>query len=204
MTSYRIKEIANLIEHNSVPLDVGTDHAKLLIYLVQTNKIEKCFGSDISKHAINNAQININKLKLNKQIKLIVSDGINELDFYYDTLIISGLGYHTMKSIINNNNLPETVILQPNSKQYELRKFMNTLNYKIDKEIAVLDNNKYYNIIKYKKGHEKLKNKFLLFGKSSNKDYYNHLILKYEKLMPKVNFKRKLIYKYYIYILRKL
>ncbi len=62
-----------------------------------------------------------------------------------------------------------------------------TPKYTITKEIIVFENQKYYDIIKYKKGREKLTEEELYFGKSHDKKYLNYLKEKYQMLYKKSN-----------------
>ena len=62
---------------------------------------------------------------------------------------------------------------------------MNDLGYKIDQEVVVFENKKYYSIIKYVKGKEALTKEELLFGKSKNKEYFTYLSQKYLDLYNK-------------------
>lgn len=174
MFSKRIKAIGSLVNKNSIVVDVGTDHAYLPIYLIKNQIAKKAYACDISKGALSQAEKNISKENL--PIKTILSDGIEKINFKYDTLVITGMGFYTIKNIVENRNLPDTIILQSNSDHFILRKYMMGLGYKIEKEITLQDKKIFYVIIKYIKGEEKLSKKELLFGKSENLDYFNYLL----------------------------
>ncbi len=184
--SKRIKEIASLVDKGATILDVGTDHGYLPIYLVKNKLVKKAYASDISKNALSYAEKNIKEENLN--IKTYVSDGIKDIKVKYDTLIITGMGFHTIEGILENKNLPDTLILQSNSEHYNLRKYMNKIGYKIEKEITLKDKKIYYVIIKYKKEFEKLNYIDLLFGKSNNKDYFISLYNKNKEIIKSVPF----------------
>lgn len=192
--SKRLFTIINLVDKNSIVLDVGTDHGHIPIFLVQNNISNKAYGSDISENAVINLQQKIKKLDLENNITIFHNDGIKSINVKYDTLILAGMGYHTIKHIISDELLPKNIIIQSNSKLKEVRKLLNSLNYKIVTEKVIYENKKYYSIIKYEKGKENLSYFHLNFGKSNNKDYYKHLIKHYNNLMKKVPFKIKLKY----------
>ncbi len=183
--SKRLSSIIDLIESDDVVLDVGTDHGIIPIYLVQHRNHPKVYASDISKKAISSLRTKVEKLGLKNKIILFNEDGLNNIKNFYNLIVISGLGFHTIKNIITNNILPKNLIIQTNSKEYELRKLLNQLSYKIERELIVLEKNKLYIIIKYKKGFERLSYFHLKFGKSNNKEYF------YKKLQEEKLFLRK-------------
>ena len=185
MVTKRLKAIADLVPHNVSIIDIGTDHAYLPIYLYQKNITKNIAASDISPKVLASSLENLKKYNLDTKIPLILSDGFASITKKYDVAIIAGMGTHTIKSILNSPNIPDTLIIQSNNDHYELRSFLNTLDYKIIKEIVIEDKNHYYDIIMYQKGKETLTKSELLFGKSNNLEYYNYLLDKYQSIYNK-------------------
>lgn len=200
--SKRIKAIASLVDKEATVLDVGTDHGYLPVHLVNEKIVKKAYASDVSENALNCAKENIKNSGLN--IKTILSDGLKEIDCKFDTLVITGMGFNTIKSCLESGVLPNCIILQSNSDHYLLRKYMMKRGYFIKKEITLLDKNIYYVIIKYVKGKEILSKKYLLFGKSGNFDYYKYLLEKNFVLLQSVPFKNKIKFLRYEYYLKRL
>ena len=62
---------------------------------------------------------------------------------------------------------------------------MQKINYKIKKEIVIIEKNIYYNIIKYEKGKDNLNKYDLLVGLSNDEDYKKYLLSKYKELYEK-------------------
>ena len=191
MLSERLSTIAKLVKPNSIVLDVGTDHAYLPIFLIESKICKKVVASDISQNALDGAKRNIEKFKT-QDIKLVLSDGLKQIKDEYDTLIISGMGTKNIISILEGNCLPENIILSSNNNLYELRKFMNKIGYAICDEIACYDKGKWYDIISYEKKGEKLSELKLLYGKSNDKKYYQFLYQKEKRVFKKLNLKNKL------------
>jgi len=192
MLSKRLLTVASLVKKGSIVLDVGTDHGYLPIYLRKENICPKVIASDISENALESAKNNVQKYEV-KNIKLVVSDGLEKISDHYDTLTISGMGTKTIIHILKDftKNLPDHIILSSNNNLYELRCFMNKLGYKIEKEVVSYDKGKYYDIISYVKGKEHLSCLKLLYGKSKDKKYYAHLYAKEKEIYQKLNFKNK-------------
>ena len=168
--SKRLEAISSLVPVNSNIIDVGCDHALLDIYLYQNKISNKIIASDINTNALNNAKENIKRYKLTNQIETRIGNGLDILDEKdnIDTVIISGMGAHTIIGILKNNyhklKKIDTIIIQSNTKLSFLRSEMSKLNYKIDNELIVIDNKKIYIIIKFIKGKQKYTKKELYFG----------------------------------------
>ena len=99
--SKRLQLIASLVSENSTIIDVGTDHAHLPIYLCENLKNIKVIASDINEKPLKIAKENIRLYNMEDRVKTVLKDGINELDEYIDTVIISGMGGILISDIIN-------------------------------------------------------------------------------------------------------
>lgn len=203
----RLASIANMIDENSNIVDIGCDHGLLDIYLMQNKKNINIIASDINKKALNNAITNIKRAGLTNKIKTIVSDGLESIDTTnLDTIIISGMGAHTMVGILYNNisklkNI-NTIILQSNNDIDFLRKKITTIGYHIEDEKLVKEKKYIYTIIKFKKGYKHYNKKELYFGpillKENSKLFKDKVKLEINKLeiilslIPKGHF----LYKY--------
>lgn len=173
----RIETIYSLIDKNDKVVDVGCDQSKLGIMLAKTNI--KSIASDISINVIKRAKEDINKLGLSEYIDLRVSNGLSNIkNDEADTLVLSGMGTHTILEILNNTNLRFKKIITISNNYHDiLRTKMNDLNYKIDKEIIIKENNKYYNLIEFIEGNNNLTRKEILLGKNhKNTSLYNEYL----------------------------
>ena len=146
----------------------------------------KSIASDISINVINRAKEDINKLGLSEYIDLRVSNGLSNIkNGEADTLVLSGMGTHTILEILNNTNLRFKKIITISNNYHDiLRTKMNDLNYKIDKEIIIKENNKYYNLIEFIEGNNNLTRKEILLGKNHKdtslyNEYLDYLRNKY-------------------------
>ena len=168
--SNRLEAISCLVPNNSKVIDIGCDHGLLDIFLYQQNISHKIIASDINNNALNNAKENIRRNKLEKIIDTRLGNGLDTLEEEdeIDTIIISGMGAHTVVGILKNNlnklKKINTIIIQSNTKLEFLRKEVTKLNYLIDDELLIEDNKKIYTIIKFIKGKRKYNKKELYFG----------------------------------------
>lgn len=190
----RIETIASLVDNDALVVDIGTDHAYLPIYLYENDITKNIVASDISSNALLFAKNNLEKYNLSGKIKLVVSDGFKNLDECFDIAIISGVGTETIKKILDNEVLPNKLILSSHKNVSDLREYMFKIGYKIEKEIIVYENNIYYNIIKYVKGKDILSKYDLLVGLSNDINYKKHLLNKYKEIYEKSHDKKYLEY----------
>lgn len=190
----RIETIASLVDNDALVVDIGTDHAYLPIYLYENDITKNIVASDISSNALLFAKNNLEKHNLSGKIKLVVSDGFKNLDECFDIAIISGVGTETIKKILDNEVLPNKLILSSHKNVSDLREYMFKIGYKIEKEIIVYENNIYYNIIKYVKGKDNLSKYDLLVGLSNDINYRKHLLNKYKEIYEKSHDKKYLEY----------
>ena len=182
----RLNEIVSLIDEGTNVIDIGCDHALLDIYLT-LNKKNKCIAADINKNALESAIKNIKKYNLEKEIKTLISDGLKNIDIpSNNTIVICGMGTNTILNIIKNSDIKkiDNLIIQSNNDLYRLRKEVTKLGFYINKERNIEDKNKYYTIIKFKKGYKKYSFFEYKYGINlENKIYIKYLINKNEKII---------------------
>lgn len=194
--SKRLQTIADLVDKCNVFSDIGCDHALLDIYLIQNKKIKKAIACDITKGAINQANININKYGV-KNIETRLGDGLTVIDKNdkINTIVFSGLGGSKITDILKKEESKitfDTIIVQANNGIYLVRKYLTSIGYYIYNEKIVKDNNIIYVVIKFKKGNKKYSKKELLYGTSYIKDndlykeYINNIINKNKYIINKI------------------
>ena len=96
-----IVEIANnFIKKNEVKniLDLGTGSGCILLSVLKENKMINGLGIDLSKEAINIAQKNSKKLRLDKQSNFLISNWMEAINFKYD-IVVSNPPYIASKEI---------------------------------------------------------------------------------------------------------
>ncbi len=190
MISRRLKAIANYIEKTDKVIDVGCDHALLDIYLVQNKHLNKIIISDLSSNALNQGIENIKKYKLENKIEPRLGNGLETLEpnDNVDTVIISGMGTHTILDILKNKNLAniKKLVIQSNNDYPLLRKKVTEYGFKITKEEAIIDKNKFYIIIVFEKGYKTISDNEINYGTKDmiNKEtYYKYLLEKKKRII---------------------
>ena len=164
----RLKKIGDLVEADSVCLDVGCDHALLDIYLVKLNKNIKAIASDIAEGPLEQAKNNIKREKLDGKIDIRLGAGLDTYSNDIDTVIISGMGGRHVISICKDNpkvlKKIKTLIVSPNNYQEDVKRYLTKNGFYISNEEFVRDKKFIYQIIIFKKGKKKYTKKEYFFG----------------------------------------
>lgn len=202
--SKRLQAIASFVDDSDEKVyDVGCDHALLDIYLASKYKNSIFNAIDISEKCIENARISIKKSGFEKRIVAKVNNGLKDFDIEENsTLVISGMGTHTIIEILNDCDVVnlKKIIIQSNNDLELLRRHMVKLGFVIKKEISVYDK-KHYVIIEFIQGISEYSDDEYFFGpylmqnSNKNKLYFSYLLMKYEKIYKKIpifNLKKKI------------
>ncbi len=146
-------------ENISKPLcaiDVGTDHAKLPMYLVSECGFSSVTATDINEGPCRTAIENIRSAGafFEERIDVIRTDGLSGLDgLSPDRIVIAGMGGELIVDILSAADFVRRekerikFVLQPQSKEQLLRKYLYESGYRIHEEKRCLDSGKYYCVI---------------------------------------------------------
>lgn len=151
--SKRLTALANMVTDGNRLADIGTDHGYIPIYLCQTGKIPSALAMDIGKDPLQQAQTHIAEHGLSEQIKTRLSDGMAALQFgEADTILIAGMGGGLVMKILSEGaeklTGKEELILQPQSEIALVREFLRVRNFQILNEDMILEDGKYYPMMK--------------------------------------------------------
>lgn len=170
--SKRLAAVAHFVPQGARVADIGTDHAYIPIYLVKSHITDFCIATDINEGPILKANNNLLKYKIDQQhIILRQAKGLQGLEGYQlDTIIISGMGGHLIIDILKNDldivKGIKQLILQPQQDIPEIRKYLHSIGFKIDDEIFVEEEEKYYTIINASPGKETYEHEYeYIYGK---------------------------------------
>ena len=133
--------------------DVGTDHAYIPIYLVQSGANPSALAMDLREGPLSRADEHIRDYHLEDRIATRLSDGIEALqDWEADSLIIAGMGgevvLHILKAFPEKCRHFKEMILQPQSDVDKVRRYLRENDFKIVDEDMILEDGKYYPMFK--------------------------------------------------------
>jgi len=153
----RLAAIAALIPPGESVADIGTDHAYLPIFLIQSGKSPKVIATEVNKGPFENACIRIKALGLEKKIDLRLGDGLKVLKPGEAAIaVLAGIGGNSIIDIFEKS--PEVMrtirrlVLNPATDFGKVRKWLILHGWFIKDEDLVLEQGNFYQIIAAEKG----------------------------------------------------
>lgn len=133
--------------------DIGTDHAYIPIALVLEKQIPFALAMDINKGPLARAKQHILEQGVEERIQTRLSDGLEKLcPHEADTVLIAGMGgaltVHILEGGAHCLDSVQELILQPQSEIYLVREYLCQHDFAIIEEDIILDEGKYYPMIK--------------------------------------------------------
>lgn len=149
----RLQAVADFVSAGSMVADVGCDHAYISIYLAENRIVKSVIALDINKGPLQRAKANIKRCGLDGIIETRLSDGLQMLrPGEADSIVIAGMGGALMVKILSEGRKvikqAKELILQPQSELYKVREFLAGMQFAIVDENVVIDEGKYYFVIK--------------------------------------------------------
>ncbi len=151
--SKRLFAVASLVTPGSKVADIGTDHAYIPLYLIQEKKAVCAIAMDVNEGPLLRAGEHVRDAALEEKILLRRSDGLEQLrPGECDCAVIAGMGGGLMIRILSahpeiTRSLKECV-LQPQSEIEKVRAFLLKEGFLFLEEDMVLDDGKYYMMMK--------------------------------------------------------
>lgn len=190
--SPRLKTVAGLVEKGARPADVGTDHARLPIWLVQNGIVERAVASDLRPGPLAHAAETVGRCGLGDRIRLVLCDGLDGIDpDDTDTVVLAGMGGETIRDILARAHWVKQgarrLILQPMTAADTLRGFLYENGFMLLDERLTLDAGRVYQTLCVCAGHMELTHPAQLYtGIFLKKEplfggYIDRLIRRFEK-----------------------
>lgn len=156
--SARLSAVAEYVPQDARVIDVGTDHAMLPVWLIQTGRASHVWAADIHAGPLEGAARLIRETNTGEQIRLRQTDGLSGFSREDgDTVVIAGMGGETMVSILSAAPWLHSgvlLILEPQSKQDVLRRWLISNGFSIITERLVRDAGHLYPILTAASGSE--------------------------------------------------
>lgn len=150
----RLHAMTEFIPKNSCVVDVGSDHAYLVAWLVQNQLALQAIATDISEGACHMSRRTIEKFQLQEKISVRCGDGLqtltNDEKNFFNVVCVAGMGGATIQNILQCDlSFVRRLILQPMNEEERLRRFLYQKNFCIiaEKFACTEKNQKIYKII---------------------------------------------------------
>lgn len=161
----RQEKIIKLLPAVTSVADIGCDHGRLAVFLLQNKLASYVVATDISAPSLNKAKILAEQEGVTANISLRVGDGLTVLQpDEVQAVVISGMGANTIMEILQSKRLNDRVyfILQPNKQVPLLREYLISNGYIILDEAIAQEGHRFYETILAQRGQaEPLRNYFI-------------------------------------------
>lgn len=166
--SKRLAAIKQFVLKDSILADIGCDHAYLPCACVLDGTCAKAYACDINEGPLKRAMETIKETDTEDRVFPVLCAGLNDCPQDADLVIISGMGYETIKTILENDYHRlkhfQRLILQSNSDVDLLRGWISDHAFKIVDEALVHEGHYYQIIVVEPVGGKELTEDEILFG----------------------------------------
>lgn len=190
--SKRLKTIFDMVPRQIIA-DVGADHGKLVIALIECGKINKAYAIENKKGPFERLLKEIEKANFADKIIPLFSDGISILPEDVKTLVLAGMGGINIINIISSHldNLKNvnTIIVDAHTLTNKVREFIWSIGFIIADEKIVYEENIYYEVIKFiRAGQAIYSSEDFEFGPILRERKEMLFIQKYESRIKEIDF----------------
>ena len=150
--SKRLKIIFDMVP-KSVVADIGSDHGKLMIALVEAGIVNKGYAVENKEGPFERLRSNLIRYHVNDKITPLFSDGIKDITRDVETIVIAGMGGTNIVNILKAH--PEklvrvqTIIIDAHTAVPLARKEICQMGFAISDEKIVKEDDIFYEIIKF-------------------------------------------------------
>lgn len=148
----RLLAVARLVIPEQVAADIGSDHARLPIYLVEKGIVPEAIATEIRPGPFSRAQAAIMISPVRDLVHSRLGDGLQALDWgEAATVIMAGMGADTIRQILSRDwekaASYRRFVFQPMSRPFVLRKALAEQGWPILDELLVRENKRIFLII---------------------------------------------------------
>ncbi len=191
----RLGCIAGLVQEGARLADVGTDHAKLLVYLLLEGRLASAIGSDIHEGPLSHAARNAEDYGVKNGLSLRLAAGLDKVNpEECDTVSIAGMGGSTIAEILGNASWTaqgnHLLLLQPMTMVYELRRWLWRNGYSIQRETLCREGKRWYVVLSARGGASQCEKRLseclvspALLKAEGVKEYLAHLLVREQKAL---------------------
>ena len=156
----RLQTVADLVPQGAAPVDVGTDHAHLPVWLLLHGRIDRAVASDVKAGPLQAARRTAQRYDCADRMQFLLCDGLDGVaPGQADTVIVAGMGGETISAILSRapwiRDAGVTLLLQPMSRQHLLRRWLWQAGFAIETERLAREGDRLYTILRARYGGAK-------------------------------------------------
>lgn len=158
--SPRLQAVADLVPAGAKLADVGTDHGRLPVWLIQHGVVERAVCSDLRPGPLSRAKALAERWQVSDRAAFRLCDGLSEIAPYEaDVITIAGMGGETIAEILHaarwSNQPGHTYIIQAMSGMDGLRRYLSGNGFAIRREVLVEEGDTLYVVLLAQPGEMK-------------------------------------------------
>lgn len=126
--------------------DVGTDHGKLAVKLLQNDFRREVWATDVSTEAISKLKIKSEKERLN--INCLVANGLIDINKPFDVVVVAGLGQNKISNILTKDHRSIiNYVLQSQDNPTLIRSWIKENSFFLSDEKIIKEKKHYYHYL---------------------------------------------------------
>ncbi len=146
----RLMNLATQVPQGSRFVDVGTDHARLPVWLLEHDIIDQAIATDLRQGPLDRAKRTASRHQMTGRISFRLSDGLADVkEQEVDVVAIAGMGGETIATILEHAPWTTTgqhlFLLQPMTSTPDLRRWLTKNGFSIHQESLVQEGETLYN-----------------------------------------------------------
>ena len=148
----RLETVLKMLAGADTVADIGCDHGRLAVALIQRRAASHVIATDISFASLEKARLLKETCGISENLELRVGDGLSALkEDRPDALVFTGMGGELIASLLDREreivHASRRIVMQPMRGVEELRTFLYENDYCIYDEALALDAKRMYQII---------------------------------------------------------
>ena len=153
--SGRLLAILEMVGDCKCVADIGCDHGRLSVALLQANPERKVIATDISPHSIKKAADLRERCALSDRMEILIGDGfIHGYPQTLDCAVIAGMGGMLIADILREGmdicRRLDKIVMQPMRGINELRRFLHESGFVSVDERLVEDSGRIYQVLSFR------------------------------------------------------
>ncbi|MBF0775844.1 tRNA (adenine-N(1))-methyltransferase [Streptococcus azizii] len=160
--SKRLKQVAQFVPQDARLVDVGSDHAYLPLFLVESGVIRYAIAGEVVSGPYQSARQNIQDSIYRDCIEVRLADGLAafEEEDQMTVITIAGMGGRLIADILEAGKdklrQMERLVLQPNNRESDVRAWLERNDFQLVAETILEEHGKFYEILVAEPGRKEL------------------------------------------------
>ena len=167
MLDPRLSLAFDLYDPCELAADIGTDHAHLPAALLQRGRCRHMILTDISESALENARMEMIRLRLTDRVSLRLGDGLSPVSEECGMISIMGMGGRTIRDILLSGKARlqnASLILSAHTDWHLIRSAVCEIGYHLDREEPCLAAGRFYLVLRARPGKKAMTDREIRLG----------------------------------------